>query len=256
MLLMDKVCIIAGAASLRSIGYATAELFVEHGAKVVVTDVSMNADVLSSIKTSIENKLQRSISIDGIQCDISKKEACDALIAEVVRRHGKIDCMVNSAGIVRSSPILEIDEKELDLMFDINLKGAFFLCQSVLEVFKSQRSGNIVNVASLAAQRGGGLVGGSHYAASKGGMLSLTRSIAREFGALGVRANAICPAMIDTPMLDGISEERLQSIVEGIPLKRIGSTREMAGACLYLASDLAGFVTGATLDVNGGTHIH
>jgi NAD(P)-dependent dehydrogenase (short-subunit alcohol dehydrogenase family) len=256
MLLMDKVCIIAGAASLRSIGYATAELFVEHGAKVVVTDVSMNADVLGSIKTSIENKLQRSISIDGIQCDISKKEACDALIAEVLRLHGKIDSMVNSAGIVRSGPILEINEKELDLMFDINLKGAFFLCQSVLEVFKSQRSGNIVNVASLAAQRGGGLVGGSHYAASKGGMLSLTRSIAREFGALGVRANAICPAMIDTPMLDGISDERLQSIVEGIPLKRIGSTREMAGACLYLASDLAGFVTGATLDVNGGTHIH
>ena len=256
MLLMDKICIIAGAASLRSIGYATAELFVEHGAKVVVTDVSMNADVLGSIKTSIEKKLQRSISIDGIQCDISQKEACDALIAEVVRSHGKIDCMVNSAGIVRSSPILEIDEKELDLMFDINLKGAFFLCQSVLEVFKSQRSGNIVNVASLAAQRGGGLVGGSHYAASKGGMLSLTRSIAREFGALGIRANAICPAMIDTPMLDGISQERLQGIVEGIPLKRIGSTREMAGACLYLASDLAGFVTGATLDVNGGTHIH
>jgi NAD(P)-dependent dehydrogenase (short-subunit alcohol dehydrogenase family) len=256
MLLMDKVCIIAGAASLRSIGYATAELFVEHGAKVVVTDVSMNADVLGSIKSSIENKLQRSISIEGIQCDISQKEACDALIAEVVQRHGRIDCMVNSAGIVRSSPILEIDETELDLMFDINLKGAFFLCQSVLEVFKSQRSGNIVNVASLAAQRGGGLVGGSHYAASKGGMLSLTKSIAREFGALGIRANAICPAMIDTPMLDGISPERLQGIVEGIPLKRIGSTREMAGACLYLASDLAGFVTGATLDVNGGTHIH
>jgi NAD(P)-dependent dehydrogenase (short-subunit alcohol dehydrogenase family) len=256
MLLVDKVCIIAGAASLRSIGYATAELFIEHGAKVVVTDVSMNADVLGSIKTSIEKKLQRTISIDGIQCDISNKDACDALVAEVVRLHGRIDCMVNSAGIVRSSPILEINESELDLMFDINLKGAFFLCQSVLEVFKSQRSGNIVNVASLAAQRGGGLVGGSHYAASKGGMLSLTRSIAREFGALGIRANAICPAMIDTPMLDGISEERLQSIVEGIPLKRIGSTREMAGACLYLASDLAGFVTGATLDVNGGTHIH
>ncbi|MEY4717706.1 MAG: hypothetical protein RL563_324 [Pseudomonadota bacterium] len=256
MLLMDKVCIVAGAASLRSIGYATAELFVEHGAKVVVTDVSMNADVLESIKTSIEKKLQRSIAIDGIQCDISNKDACDALVTEVVRAHGRIDCMVNSAGIVRSSPILEINESELDLMFDINLKGAFFLCQSVLEIFKSQRSGNIVNVASLAAQRGGGLVGGSHYAASKGGMLSLTRSIAREFGALGIRANAICPAMIDTPMLDGISEERLQTIVEGIPLKRIGSTREMAGACLYLASDLAGFVTGATLDVNGGTHIH
>jgi NAD(P)-dependent dehydrogenase (short-subunit alcohol dehydrogenase family) len=99
-------------------------------------------------------------------------------------------------------------------------------------------------------------VGGAHYAASKGGVLSLTRSIAREFGALGIRANAICPAMIDTPMLDGLSADRLQDIVEGIPLKRTGTTRELAGACLFLASELSGFVTGATIDVNGGTHIH
>jgi NAD(P)-dependent dehydrogenase (short-subunit alcohol dehydrogenase family) len=256
MLLMDKVCIIAGAASLRSIGYATAELFIEHGAKVVVTDVNMNAEVLESIKTSIEKQLQRSISIDGFQCDISKKESCDALVAEVVRLHGGVDCMVNSAGIVRSGPFLEISEKELDLMFDINLKGAFFLCQSVLKVFVEKRSGTIVNVASLAGQRGGGLVGGSHYAASKGGMLSLTKSIAREFGQYGIRANAICPAMIETPMLDGLSEDRLQGIIDAIPLKRTGKRSEMAGACLFLASELSGFVTGATLDVNGGTHIH
>jgi NAD(P)-dependent dehydrogenase (short-subunit alcohol dehydrogenase family) len=178
------------------------------------------------------------------------------LIAQVQSKYGTIDCLVNSAGIVRSGPILDISEAELSLMFDINLKGAFYLCQSVLEVFVKQKSGTIVNVASLAAQRGGGLVGGAHYAASKGGMLSLTKSIAREFGHLGIRANAICPAMIDTPMVDGLSPERLQSITDAIPLKRMGSTREMAGTCLYLASELSGFVTGATIDVNGGTHIH
>jgi NAD(P)-dependent dehydrogenase (short-subunit alcohol dehydrogenase family) len=256
MLLKDKVCLIAGAASLRSIGYATAELFAEHGAKVVVTDVSMNDEVLGTIKQSIEEKLQRPVLLHGLQCDISQRSQCDALVDKVLTIHGTLDCLVNSAGIVKSNPILEISEAELDLMFDINLKGAFFLCQSVLKVFAAQRSGNIVNVASLAAQRGGGLVGGSHYAASKGGMLSLTKSVAREFGALGIRANSICPAMIDTPMLDGLSKERLQGIIEGIPLKRIGTTREMAGACLYLASELSGFVTGSTLDVNGGTHIH
>ncbi len=256
MLLKDKVCIVAGAASLRSIGYATAELFVEHGARVVVTDVMMNDEVLSSIKASIEKHVNRSIRIEGIKCDISSRKECDRLVVDVLNAHGKIDCLVNSAGIVRSKPILDIEENELNQMFDVNLKGTFFLCQSVLRVFSNQRFGNIVNVASLAAQRGGGLVGGSHYAASKGGILSLTRSIAREFGAYGIRANAICPAMIDTSMLDGLSEERLQSIVDAILLKRLGSTREAAGACLYLASDLAGFVTGATLDVNGGTHIH
>lgn len=99
-------------------------------------------------------------------------------------------------------------------------------------------------------------MGGSHYAASKGGMLSMTKSIAREFGHLGIRANAICPTMIEPPMLDGLTEERLRGIIDAIPLKRTGTTREAAGACLFLASELSGFVTGATIDVNGGTHIH
>lgn len=256
MLLKDKVCIIVGAGSIRSIGYATAELFAEHGAKVVVVDITMDDNVLNEVKSSIQNKVKFPVNVSGLRCDISSSEDCEKLVSTVMEIHGTIDCLVNSAGIVRSQSILEISEKELDLMFDINLKGAFFICQSVLRVFVEKRAGTIVNVASLAAQRGGGLVGGSHYAASKGGMLSMTKSIAREFGSLGIRANAICPAMIQTPMLDGLSEERLRTIIDAIPLKRTGTTREMAGACLFLASELSGFVTGATIDVNGGTHIH
>jgi NAD(P)-dependent dehydrogenase (short-subunit alcohol dehydrogenase family) len=256
MLLKDKVCVITGAASLRSIGYATAELFAEHGARVVVVDLLMNEQVLGDIKTSIESRLQREASVHGFRCDISKAEDCEQMVRQVVELHGTLDCLVNSAGIVRTQSLLDIASKDLDLMLDVNLKGAFYLCQSVLRVFVERRSGNIVNVSSLAAQRGGGLVGGAHYAASKGGVLSLTKSIAREFGSFGIRANAICPAMIETPMLDGLSAERLQDIVEAIPLKRTGTTRELAGACLFLASELSGFVTGATIDVNGGTHIH
>ena len=256
MLLQDKVCVIAGAASLRSIGYATAELFAEHGAKVVVVDLLMDESLLAAIKASIEGRLQRTVSVQGLRCDISKAEDCDLVVRQVLERHGAIDCLVNSAGIVRTQSLLDISAKDLDVMFDVNLKGAFYLCQSVLKVFVERRSGTIVNVSSLAAQRGGGLVGGAHYAASKGGVLSLTKSIAREFGAFGIRANAICPAMIETPMLDGLSAERLQGIVDGIPLKRTGTTREAAGACLFLASELSGYVTGAVIDVNGGSHIH
>jgi NAD(P)-dependent dehydrogenase (short-subunit alcohol dehydrogenase family) len=256
MLLENKVCIVTGAASLRSIGYATAELFAEHGAKVVVVDLLMDDKVLTDIKASIEARLRRPVDIHGLRCDISKAEDCEQVVRQVVERHGTIDCLVHSAGIVRTQSLLDIAPKDLDVMLDVNLKGAFYLCQSVLKVFVQRRSGTIVNVSSLAAQRGGGLVGGAHYAASKGGVLSLTRSIAREFGALGIRANAICPAMIETPMLDGLSPERMQAIVDAIPLKRTGTTRELAGACLFLASELSGFVTGATIDVNGGTHIH
>lgn len=256
MLLKDKVCLVTGAASLRSIGYATAEIFAEHGAKVVVSDLLMTDAVLAEIRASIGSKVNHPVSIDGFQCDISQENQCKELIQSVIGLHGRIDCLVNSAGIVKTQGFLSITDNDLELMLDINLKGTFYLCQSVLKFFVQQNSGSIVNVASLAAQRGGGLVGGAHYAASKGGVLSLTRSIAREFGALGIRANAICPAMIQTPMLDNLDPERLNDIIEAIPLKRTGLTREAAGACLFLASDLAGFITGATIDVNGGTHIH
>jgi len=256
MLLEDKVCVIAGAASLRSIGYATAELFAEHGAKVVAVDLSMDEKVLATIRSAIEEKAQRSVSVHGLRCDISKAEDCDRLVQDVLKIHGTIDCLVNSAAIVRSQPLLDIGSKDLDTMLGVNLKGAFYLCQSVLKVFAERKAGSIVNVASVAAQRGGGLVGGAHYAASKGGVLSLTRSIAREFGPLGIRANTICPSMTETGMIDGMSDAQYEAIVSAIPLRRAAQPREIAGACLFLASDLAGYVTGATLDVNGGSHIH
>ena len=256
MLLEEKVCVIAGAGSLRSIGYATAALFAEHGAKVVVVDLVMDDKVLAEIRASIEAQVGRPVTVHGFRCDISKAEECDALVRDVMALHGRIDSLVNSAGIVRTQSLLDISARDLDVMLDVNLKGAFYLCQSVLKVLVSQRSGTIVNVSSLAAQRGGGLVGGAHYATSKGGVLSLTKSIAREFGPLGIRANAICPSMIETPMLDSLPADRLQDIIDAIPLKRTGTTREAAGACLFLASELSGFVTGATIDVNGGTHIH
>ncbi len=114
-----------------------------------------------------------------------------------------------------------------------------------------------MNLASVAAQRGGGLVGGAHYAASKGGVISLTRTVAREFGPQGIRANVVCPSMTETGMLDGnVTDDKFQEIVDAIPLKRAGKARDVAGACLFLASDLSAYVTGATLDVNGGSHIH
>lgn len=257
MLLKNKVCVIVGAGSLRGIGYATAELFAEHGAKVVAVDLTMDERLLGSIKASIEENLQRSACVHGFRCDIGNAADCDKLVQDVVSLHGSIDCLVNSAAIVKSQPLLEIGGKELDVMLDVNLKGAFHLCQSVLKVFAPRNSGAIVNVASVAAQRGGGLVGGAHYAASKGGVISLTRSIAREFGPRGIRANVVCPSMTETGMLDGnVSEAMLKEIVSAIPLRRVAKPREIAGACLFLASDLAAYVTGATLDVNGGSHIH
>lgn len=256
MLLKDKVCIVAGAGSPRGIGFATAELFAEHGAKVVVVDISIDKDSAAAIEASIRKSTRPDAEVFGIRCDITSASDCDRLVAATVDRFGSLDCLVNSAGIVRSQPLLDISEQDYQLVVDVNMRGAFNLCKSTLAHFVQQRRGVIVNVASAAAQRGGGLVGGAHYAAAKGGVVSLTRSIAREYGPQGIRANVICPAMIETPMLDGLSAERLTGILAGIPLQRAGTTREAAGVCLFLASELSGFVTGATIDVNGGSHIH
>jgi NAD(P)-dependent dehydrogenase (short-subunit alcohol dehydrogenase family) len=256
LLLENKVCVITGAASLRSIGYATAELFAAHGAKLVLLDVMMNDTIAHDLAASITNEIGHTPEIICIKCDICSTSDCDKAIEKAVSKFGTIDCLVNCAGIVKSGDMLSITEVDYDKILDVNLKGTFNICKSVLKNFTEKQAGVIVNLASLAGQRGGGLVGGAHYAASKGGVISLTRSIAREFAPLSIRANVICPAMIETPMLDALTEKQLNEVISGIPLKRVGKTVELAGTCLFLASDLSGFTTGATIDVNGGIHIH
>ncbi len=252
LLLENKVCVITGAASPRSIGYATAELFAAHGAKIVVLDLIVNEENANLIAAQIGFNPE----VISIKCDIRKPTDCDHAIEKAVAHFGTIDCLVHCAGVVKSGGILSINEGEYADIMDVNLKGSFNICKSVLKVFTEKQAGVIVNLASLAAQRGGGLVGGTHYAASKGGVISLTKSIAREFAPQGIRANVICPAMIETAMLDDINETDLQNVIAAIPLKRLGKTIELAGTCLFLASELSGFITGATVDVNGGIHIH
>lgn len=257
MLLQNKSCMIVGAASLRGIGFAAARLFAQNGAKIAVVDIAMDDAATDQIRSAIAESIGAEPKIIGIQCDIQSAAACDRAIAEAVQALGSLDSLVNCAGIVRSQPMLNIAEADFDLMLGVNLKGTFNICKSALAVFKAQGGGSIVNLASVAAQRGGGLVGGAHYAASKGGVISLTRTIAREFGSSGIRANVVCPSMIETSMLDGnLSPEKFNEIVASVPLQRAGLPSDVAGACLFLASDLAAYVTGTTLDVNGGSHIH
>jgi NAD(P)-dependent dehydrogenase (short-subunit alcohol dehydrogenase family) len=254
--LENKVCVITGAASIKSIGYATAELFAAHGAKIVILDLVMNDQIANELCNKIDSEIGKKTEILCLACDITNSSACENAIEKAVAYFGTIDCLVNCAGIVKSEGMLSITNQDYDLIMDVNLKGTFNICKSALKIFTKKESGVIVNLASLAGQRGGGLVGGAHYAASKGGVISLTRSIAREFAPMNIRANVICPAMIETPMLDGLTQEQLNNVIAGIPLKRVGKAAELAGACLFLASDLSSFVTGATIDVNGGIHIH
>lgn len=257
MLLRDKVCVIVGASSLRGIGYATAELFARNGARIVLVDVNMDGVIVDEITSAIAKSTCSDPVVTGHACDIRNQAECERVFSEVVARFGTVDCLVNCAGIVQAQGMLSIAEDDYDRVLGVNLKGTFNVCKSVLHIFAAKKGGVIVNLASVAAQRGGGLVGGAHYAASKGGVVSMTRTIAREFGPLGVRANVICPSMVETAMLDGnLTREKFDQIVSGIPLQRPGKPSDIAGVCLFLASDLSAYVTGATIDVNGGSHIH
>lgn len=257
MLLKNKVCMITGAASLRSIGYATAELFAAHGASIAIVDIAMDEAARAVVSNALNRATGCDVEVYGSSCDLRESADCDRVVAETVARFGTLDCVVNCAGIVKAQALLDIGEADYDQILDVNLKGTFNICRSALAVMAKTMSGSIVNLASVAAQRGGGLVGGAHYAASKGGVISLTKSIAREFGPKGIRANAICPSMTETGMLDGnVTAKQFNSIVATIPLQRAGRPSDIAGACLFLASDLSAYITGTTLDVNGGSHIH
>lgn len=249
MLLADKVCVVTGAGSERGLGLATAKLFAAHGAKVAVLDLDLEAS----------RRAAASIGPDhlGLACNVTDKAACEAAIAETVAKYGHVDVLVNNAGISQPIKTLEITAANYDAVTDVNLRGTLYASQAVLPVMVRRGAGSIVCISSVSAQRGGGIFGGPHYSAAKGGVLGLARAMAREFGAQGVRVNSITPGLIQTDITAGkLTPEMKAEILKGIPMNCLGDAADVAKACLFLASDLSSYVTGATLDVNGGMLIH
>ncbi len=241
-LLEGKRAIVTGGSHPGGIGQATARLFVEHGARVVTLDRDPSMQSAAEL---------------ALVADIAKPIDCDKAVTEAALHMGGLDILVNNAGIVASKAISEMSSAEFTQMLDVNLVGTFNMTRSAIPYLKTNKHASIINLGSIAAQRGGGLLGGSHYAASKGGVASFTKATARELAPFGVRANAVAPGIIDTGMtLNKYSEERRVAICETIPLGRFGTAVDVANVILFLASSLSGYITGATLDVNGGYHIH
>ena len=253
MIMNGKVCVVTGAASPQGIGRATAQLLAAHGADVAVLDVSEGVEDAAQ---EMRARNERSKAV-AVKCNITSRAACEEAVATVANMFGRIDALIHCAAIIRSGSYDEISEQDFDTVVAVNLTGAFNIARAFAAPMVAHGSGSIVNVASVAAQRGGGLLGGSHYAASKGGVLSLTKSLARELGPKGVRINSVCPSLIETDFVTGsVSTDRIRDLTASVPLGRPGRPDEVAAACMFLASDLSSYITGATLDVNGGSHIH
>lgn len=249
MLLKNKITVISGAASPRGIGLATARLFAAHGARVAILDLNEAASAQAAQSIGPEHV--------GIACNVARKEECERAIGQVIARLGRIDVLINNAGITQPLKIMDIAPENWDAVLNVNLRGVLYLSQAVIPHMRERRNGSIACTSSVSAQRGGGIFGGPHYSASKAGVLGLAKNMARELGPDGIRVNCVTPGLIQTDITgDKLTEEMKRDIVKGIPLNRLGRVEDVAGAFLFLASDLAAYVTGAVIDVNGGMLIH
>ncbi len=248
-MLEGKVAAISGAASKRGIGLAIARAMADQGARIAVLDLDAAA-AQQAADTLGSGHL-------GVACDVTDAGQCRSAIDTVEQRLGPVDILVNNAGITQPLKTMDIGRAEYDAVTDVNLRGTLQLSQAVIPAMRARGRGSIVCMSSVSAQRGGGIFGGPHYSAAKAGILGLMRNMARELGADGIRVNAICPGLIETDITGGaLTDDRKAEICQGIPLGRVGQPSDVAGACVFLASELAAYVTGAVIDVNGGMHIH
>jgi len=243
--MQGKIAIVTGAG--RGIGRAIALALANSGADVVVNDI--NRISAQAVAAEIDALGRRSlVSV----ADVTDENQVEAAVTETLRSFGRIDILVNNAGIVQTGPLTGISTEAWDRTMAVNLKGVFLYCKTVFPIMMAQRTGKIVNIASVAGKRGGGLLGNACYAASKGGVIAFTKGIAREGGPYGINVNAITPALTDTDMTGELTGEQRESILQAMPLGRAGRPEDIAAAVCFLASDNAAFITGEIMDVDGG----
>lgn len=241
-MLKEKVAVITG--SGRGIGLDIAEKFAENGARIVLTDIS------KELLESAEQKLAGKGEVKSISCNVTDSGQVNELIEKTIEHFGSIDILVNNAGVTRDTLLLRMKEEDWDFVLNVNLKGAFLATQAAAKAMIKQKSGKIINISSVVGLMGN--VGQSNYSSSKAGILGLTKSSAKELAGRGITVNAIAPGYIETEMTAGLPDKAVQAFMDQIPLKRAGKTDDVANAALFLASDLAAYITGQVIQVDGG----
>jgi 3-oxoacyl-[acyl-carrier protein] reductase len=243
MVLKEKTALITGGA--RGIGFEIATVFAKHGADIVIGDIDGN-----NLETAAVQLREHGVKAEGYLLDVSDIDNCDAVIKKAAEKMGRIDVLVNNAGITRDTLIMRMSEEDFDRVITINLKGTFNCTKIISRVMMRQRYGRIINIASVIGLIGN--AGQANYAASKAGIVGLTKSTARELAARNVTANAIAPGYIKTAMTEELPEEVTSRMLQNIPLGRPGTPLDVANAALFLASDYASYITGQVIVVDGG----
>ena len=243
-LLLNKTAIITGAT--RGIGRGIAVEFANQGANVAFT-YSSSVDAAKALEDEL-NAL--GIKAKGYQSNAAEFDTAQELAKEILKEFDSIDILVNNAGITKDNLLMRISEDDFDKVIDVNLKSVFNMTKAVIRPMMKQRSGSIINMSSVVGLKGN--AGQSNYAASKSGILGFSKSVALELGSRNIRSNVIAPGFIETEMTGKLDEATVQTWRDAIPLKRGGTPKDIANACVFLASDLSSYITGQTLSVDGG----
>jgi 3-oxoacyl-[acyl-carrier protein] reductase len=246
MRLLDKVAIITGSA--RGIGEATALKFAEEGAKVVVCDLD-----LKGVDAVVARIKARGGKAAGFAVNVTDKASIAAMVEGAMLQFGRIDVLVNNAGIVADAQFRKMTDEQFDRVIDINLKGTYNCTRAVVDIMVAQQSGVILNASSVVGLYGN--FGQTNYAASKFGVIGMAKTWARELGRKGIRANAVCPGFVETTILESIPDKVMQAMVERVPLGRLAKPEEIASTYAFLASDEASYINGAVIEVSGGATV-
>ena len=241
--LEHKVALITGAA--QGIGLATALKFAREGARVVVCDVRQAA-----VDAAVTQCTALGADAVGFVMDVTQRPMVDAVVARVLERFGRIDVLVNNAGITQDARLQKMTLEQFDRVIDVNLRGVFHCTQAVVDTLVAQGSGVILNASSVVGIYGN--FGQTNYAASKFGVIGFTKTWSRELGPKGVRVNAVAPGFVQTPILGTIPEKVIQEMEHRVPLRRLGQPEEIANVYAFLASDEASYINGAVIEVSGG----
>jgi 2-hydroxycyclohexanecarboxyl-CoA dehydrogenase len=249
----DRTAVVTGAGSARGIGREACLRLAAAGWNVAALDLDESAAQETAVLASRANGA-RAV---GLGCDVTNREQVEAAVSAIEGELPPVAALVNNAGITAPTRFVDIDEDEWDRIFDVNVRGTYLITRRVVPGLTDRGYGRIVNLSSVSAVRGGGVFGGAHYSAAKAAVLGLTRALARELGPSGVTCNALAPGLIATDITAGkLSPERQAEILADVPVQRQGTVGEVASMVVYLCSEDAGYMTGATLDINGGSHIY
>ena len=246
----NQVVLVTGAGSPKGIGRTIAQTFGKQGAKVVICDINQ-----AGCDANVEEMKKMGIEAAGYAANLTDPDAVKELVNKIVEKYGRIDALVNNAGISQKVTVADMTLDDIKRIFSVNMFGLFLITQAVCEVMKKQKYGRIVHLSSVSGKRGGGVFGGAHYSASKAAVLGFSKNLAREVSQYGITTNCVCPGLINTEIWKSMPKEQADAVIAGIPMGRPGETQEVANAIVFLASKEASYITGEEIDINGGSHM-